>query len=225
MTINIDEVKRCKQYLNNINRYELAALTFTDDAGNFIKPTQEQIEEWRFTGLDNVDFIMSLDRAKKMRPLYIFDLDGTLALIDHRRPILDDLSNPNRWDDFYRACVDDKPNKPIIAIAEKLFYCGADIKIFSGRSNLVYKETTEWIFLHLYCMRELGDFFDQNSILAKMRPHGSSTPDQVLKRQWYEELSQQDKDRLVCVFDDRQKVVDMWRSIGVTCLQFAPGDF
>ena len=58
-----------------------------------------------------------------------------------------------------------------------------------------------------------------------MRTIGDSTPDEILKRQWYEELPQNDKERLVCVFDDRQKVVDMWRSIGVTCLQVAAGDF
>ena len=31
-------------------------------------------------------------------------------------------------------------------------------------------------------------------------------------------------DVLMCV-DDRQKVVDMWRSEGLTCFQVAPGDF
>ena len=30
---------------------------------------------------------------------------------------------------------------------------------------------------------------------------------------------------LFCVADDRQKVVDMWREIGLTCFQVAPGDF
>lgn len=27
------------------------------------------------------------------------------------------------------------------------------------------------------------------------------------------------------VFDDRQQVVDMWRSLGLTVMQVAPGDF
>ena len=33
------------------------------------------------------------------------------------------------------------------------------------------------------------------------------------------------KDNVECVFDDRQKVVDMWREIGLTCMQVAPGNF
>src|SRR5579863_10313734 len=86
-----------------------------------------------------------------MTQLYIFDLDGTLALNDHRKHILYDKSNQNRWDDFYRACVYDKPNEPILKILDTLIikeaYQGnkADIIIFSGRSDLVFKETIKWI--------------------------------------------------------------------------------
>jgi len=58
-----------------------------------------------------------------------------------------------------------------------------------------------------------------------MRPADDFTPDEVLKRQWYEDLPRIDKERLVAVFDDRQKVVDMWRAIGVPCFQVARGDF
>ena len=46
-------------------------------------------------------------------PLYIFDLDGTIALIDHRRPLLESKSS-DRWQKFFAACVDDEPNKPVI---------------------------------------------------------------------------------------------------------------
>ena len=58
-----------------------------------------------------------------------------------------------------------------------------------------------------------------------MRRAGDFTPDEVLKRKWYEELGSHDKARLVAVFDDRDKVVAMWRSIGVACFQVAPGKF
>lgn len=159
-----------------------------------------------------------------LKPLYIFDLDGTLALIDHRRHLVADKKN-QRWDDFYRACVDDKPNTPIIDLANYLWHSGADIKFFSGRSDLVKNETKEWLIEHIPFMRYYETSGRLYSHLLKMRNHGDSTPDDVLKRQWYDALKQKDKDRLACVFDDRQKVVDMWRSIGVTCLQVAEGDF
>lgn len=58
-----------------------------------------------------------------------------------------------------------------------------------------------------------------------MRNINDYTPDEVLKRSWYEELPFFDKERLVTVFDDRNKVVNMWRSLGVSCFQVADGNF
>lgn len=158
-----------------------------------------------------------------MKPLYIFDLDGTLALIDHRRPILNNKENPHRWDDFYDACDKDDPNEPIVKIFNSLrreeLHCGHlfnEIWIWSGRSMSVQHKTELWM------NRYIGIYGPDH---LKMRPIGNSIPDQDLKRKWYEELSIADKERLVCIFDDRKKVVDMWRSLGITCLQVAPGDF
>lgn len=48
-----------------------------------------------------------------------------------------------------------------------------------------------------------------------MRAEGDSTPDVVLKRFW---LSQAEV-RPDLVYDDRQRVVDMWRAEGVPCFQ------
>ena len=47
-----------------------------------------------------------------MKPLYIFDLDGTLALTEHRQHILDNKDDPQRWRRFYAACDRDEPNAP-----------------------------------------------------------------------------------------------------------------
>ena len=45
-----------------------------------------------------------------MKPLYIFDLDGTLALIKHRRHFVEREPHHQDWERFYAACVDDGPN-------------------------------------------------------------------------------------------------------------------
>ena len=56
--------------------------------------------------------------------------------------------------------------------------------------------------------------------------YSDHTPDDVLKLSWYTEfLSIGERERLVCIFDDRNKVVSMWRSLGVTCIQVNYGDF
>jgi hypothetical protein len=61
--------------------------------------------------------------------------------------------------------------------------------------------------------------------LMKMRPDGDHTEDTALKSDWYDAMLEEDKDRLMFVFEDRTRVVNMWRSKGVPCFQVAPGDF
>jgi len=52
--------------------------------------------------------------------IYIFDLDGTIALIDHRRHLLETDEDPDKWDKFFDACVDDVPNIPVIFVMQEL---------------------------------------------------------------------------------------------------------
>lgn len=161
--------------------------------------------------------------------MYIFDLDGTLALIDHRRPILDS-DDPKRWDKFYEACVDDRPNTAVIRMFHILMkHASSGIYIFSGRSESVRTETVHWlmenVFPHDWTIKNVLAYCKENLF---MRPIGDSTPDEELKWKWFSERFMRTNLYHVSqftVFDDRQKVVDMWRRNGVSCFQVAPGDF
>lgn len=159
-------------------------------------------------------------------PLYIFDLDGTLALIEHRRHFVE---GPQKdWRAFFAACVDDKPNAPVIRTLQALRKAGAECWIWSGRSDEVRQQTVEWLCKH-------GCFGHPVTTLPwwpfaaperfRMRPAGDYTPDDELKRRWLDEMEPPEFSRLVAVFDDRDKVVAMWRSLGVPCFQVAPGEF
>ena len=154
-----------------------------------------------------------------MKPLYIFDLDGTVALIDHRRPVLNDKSDPDRWDKFHRLCVDDVPNAPVIATLERLLWNGADVWFFSGRSEDVRAETEAWIKANI-----VFPGWHLKTALV-MRASGDYTMDDELKELWFDRMLDEDKQRLVAVFDDRDRVVNMWRRRGVACFQVAPGAF
>ena len=48
-------------------------------------------------------------------------------------------------------------------------------------------------------------------------------PDEILKKKMLDKFV--DIDDVLFVVDDRNKVVDMWRDLGLTVLQPAPGDF
>lgn len=154
-----------------------------------------------------------------MKPLYIFDLDGTLALIDHRRKHLDDKSCSHPWDKFLSNIHLDKPNFPVVNILESLLTTGNEIWIFSARSDKVREETIEWLVDHTLLKRENLE----TSLM--MRPKGNTDPDTTFKEQLYDRMLDEDKERLVAVFDDRNRIVEFWRSKGIVCFQVAKGDF
>ena len=160
-----------------------------------------------------------------MKPLYIFDLDGTLALIEHRRHIIEGPSRgDSKWRRFYAACDKDLPNEPVLRVMESLRRF-ADVWIFSGRSDEVRAKTVDWLVKHTSFMS--GDFdsaFSDRDVLT-MRQDGDYTADDVLKRQWFNNMLVDDRQRMVAVFDDRDRVVQMWRGAGIACFQVAAGDF
>lgn len=152
------------------------------------------------------------------RPLYIFDLDGTLTDAAHRQRILDEKWNPNRWREFYAACDRDSPIKAVIGTMERL-RCFADVWIFTGRSEEVRDMTVAWLAQFTSFMTHELD------TVMTMRAVGDHRPDDCLKAEWLANMTYEDRLRLVAVFEDRARVVAMWRAAGIPCFQVAPGDF
>ncbi|WP_323016509.1 hypothetical protein [Castellaniella sp.] len=154
-----------------------------------------------------------------MKPLYIFDLDGTLADLSHRKHFIGCSRGEQKWDSFYAHCHADEPIWPVIDTLNALKSSGADVWIFSGRSDWVREETRYWLELNTALTgREL-------ETCLMMRRDGDYTPDDKLKESWLNNMLEVDRQRLVAVFDDRDRVVAMWRANGVRCFQVAPGSF
>lgn len=148
----------------------------------------------------------------------IFDLDGTLALIDDRRAISTKPNGKIDWDTFFDSKnIDlDKPNLPVIKVAQMFKDNGFRIVILSGRLKTTKDATTKWL-------TDNGVPFD----VLKMRPTSNDfkfMPDDTLKQGWLDSLFP-NKDDIFAVFDDRQKVVDMWRGNGLNVFQVADGNF
>lgn len=121
------------------------------------------------------------------------------------------------WPAFFRACVDDLPNTPVIAALHAHRAAGHTVMIVSGRSDEVAAETITWLFKHVYD-GELCTF------APIMRAAGDFTPDDELKRRWLND-GKIPRERVLCAYDDRDKVVAMWRAEGIACFQVAPGAF
>ena len=149
---------------------------------------------------------------------FIFDLDGTLALIDERRKVSEKENGKLDWDKFFdpENIKLDEPNHPVIKTAQALAEAGYKIAVLSGRSKRTQVATKLWLNKHHVPYH-----------IIKMRP--TSHPwkfmdDRKLKKYWLDDLFA-DREKLVAVFDDRQKVVDMWREEGLTCCQVDPGQW
>ena len=134
---------------------------------------------------------------------WIVDVDGTLALLGKR--------NPFSW----RGVGQDKPNSPVIEIVRALAQSPASpaIVLVSGRMEKARTLTQKWLERHQVPYERLY-----------MRENQNFEPDEDLKRRIFQRVIFPHFE-VVGVLDDRDKVVAMWRSLGLTCLQVAPGDF
>lgn len=176
--------------------------------------------------------------------MIIFDLDGTLADCEHRRHLINPEEYPDLceysnyyidkqtnnpvvdlqgkaswrykssgkpfivgWKSFYEACDKDKPIEPVIELWDQQISLGmmGVHQIWSSRCESVRSKTEKWLENHLLC-------FDSSQL--KMRPIGDNTPDDELKERWLDEAIEQGK-TIDFVFDDRPKVVRMWRRKGI----------
>lgn len=142
--------------------------------------------------------------------IFVFDLDGTLCNIEHRLHYIQ--NKPKNWPAFYRACVDDVPVLPILHCAQALVVMGHRVEIWSGRSDEVRAETEAWL-----------NCYPIGYSVLRMRREGDYRADDIVKGEWLDALPPEQRPALA--FDDRQRMVDMWRSRGVQCAQVAPGQF
>lgn len=151
------------------------------------------------------------------KPAIIFDIDGTLADISHRR--MQVVNGKKDWAAFNAGMKDDTPNEPIAALYKMiLFYIDnfipGEIILMSGRSADHRHVTEDWLERH-----GLDGYF-----ALFMRGFNDMRDDAIVKKELYEKYVKPYFD-VSFVVDDRSKVVAMWRSQGLTCLQCAEGNF
>jgi predicted kinase len=130
----------------------------------------------------------------------IVDMDGTLSLLNGRNPF--DAS----------TCDRDPPNQPVLDTV-LLWQQSLQVIVMSGRTDDCRPQTEKW--LAQYGVKTAGIF---------MRATGDQRKDSIIKQELFDRhvLGQYN---VKFVLDDRNQVVDMWRSLGLTVFQVAPGDF
>lgn len=143
----------------------------------------------------------------------ICDLDGTLALIHNRSPY-----------DAKDCDVKDLPNRPVIETILAHYAKGRKIIFCSGREDKYRPETIRFIEKHCQIMGALGGGPFVIDYQLHMRKTDDFRKDAIIKEEIYQNHIE-GKFNVLCVLDDRNQVVEFWRSKGLPCFQVAPGDF
>jgi hypothetical protein len=134
--------------------------------------------------------------------LVCFDIDGTLADVSHRVHYW--RQKPKNWNMFKSEMVNDAPIEQIVNIARTMAFAGHTVILCSGRGDDTRKWTEDWLFKHdikfekLY-MREANDY----------------RGDDIVKKELLDQIVARFGKKPDIVFDDRPRVVKMWRENGV----------
>ena len=132
------------------------------------------------------------------------DLDGTLALFPGKDPY---------ERDFTKDIVNEPVRKILDMFARLDEYETYKFIMCSGRKDKFRDQTKQWL--------------DENEIpcdLLYMREGEDDRKDSIVKKEIYDN-NIRGKYNVLFVLDDRDQVVQLWRNLGLTCLQVAEGDF
>lgn len=146
-----------------------------------------------------------------MTKLIVFDIDGTLANIEHRRCYV--ATKPRNWKAFNAAIPHDSPYEDMIYMVNLFGETNHTIILCSGRSEEERTMTEEQMNKFGVCYNKLY-----------MRPAKDYRDDSIIKTELLQQIRQEFGEPYLW-FDDRQRVVDAIRAQGIRVLQVMPGDF
>jgi len=150
-----------------------------------------------------------------MKNIIIFDLDGTICNVEHRRKFV--ASKPKNWDAWNKGLSMDKPHLSVKFIFDCIgnmikTHTNTTIAFVSGRSEKYKDETIDWL--------NFNGFGNYTSNLY-MRKAGDCRNDAIIKNEIANEIEKQYN--IFCVFDDRKRVVDMWTERGIFVFDVGQG--
>ena len=139
---------------------------------------------------------------KLRNPCVIFDLDGTLCNVKHRQQFI--ATHPRNWDAWNAGILQDSMNVPVGIVFKSLKTTYSKLKtiILTGRTDNYKDETELWLNKNAIQYDELY-----------MRKHDDRRDDSVVKGEVVDFLEK--KYNILCVFEDRKRVVDMWVKRGI----------
>lgn len=144
--------------------------------------------------------------------LIVFDIDGTLANIEHRLDYV--RSKPKNWRAFDAGIPNDSVNYPVAEAFWSLANPNNEIVLASGRNERSRQATEDWLEVHgLDCYSKLY-----------MRAADDYRSDDIVKREILDAIVEDYGRKPDMVFDDRPRVVRMWRDAGIFVFNVYQGE-
>lgn len=131
----------------------------------------------------------------------IFDIDGTLANINHR---LHFIKTENKdWDNFFAHMDKDTPIESMIKLCNLMYQQEHKVLVVTGRPDNYRELTQSWL-------KQQGVDYHE----LYMRKAGDRRPDWIVKQEILQNLPYD----IWYAVDDKPQVVDMYRKQGLACL-------
>jgi predicted kinase len=138
----------------------------------------------------------------------ICDIDGTVAIRGDR-------------DIYDEGKVHlDTPNQAVIGLVRDAISLGDTALFTSGRSEGCRAATKMWLDEYVVSLNH----YRPNPHMLFMRPADDKRKDYIVKLELFNK-NIRDAYNVRYALDDRNQVVNMWRELGLTCLQVAEGNF
>ena len=176
----------------------VGAEVILDFAKRYPQPWPEVKPTPRKAGSDPEPYVPDTSKPKA----WVLDIDGTIAKMNGRGP------------HDYHLVHTDLPIKPVLRLAELIWHAGDDIVVLSGRKDSCREQTEAWL------RQNLNAYF----VGPYMREAEDNRPDYIVKAELFAAHVAPHWNVQGCI-DDRNQVVNLWRSMGLMCAQVAPGDF
>lgn len=145
----------------------------------------------------------------------IVDIDGTIALRNNRSPF--------DYEKVYEDRVDHRMAHLLKNLINETEY---EVFFVTGREAIgnCHDLTKKWINDNICPIQGHDGFLPVDNWKLFMREEGDHRSDEITKKEIYENRIKPWYD-VVCVFEDRNRVVKMWRDLGLLVAQVYDGDF
>jgi FMN phosphatase YigB (HAD superfamily) len=151
---------------------------------------------------------MSNSEISEVKPVVVFDIDGTLADTSHRLHHLypfEGMGVKKDWGSFFAAAKDDPPIQSTINI-NNLYSSSPNIKVIAlltGRPDNTREDTETW----------LNKYNVKYDILI-MRSSSDRRPDHIVKKELllgFLEFHKYTTDNVEAIFEDRAHIAEEWK--------------